>query len=174
MKRITVILLVLISFNSFSQTLNFVDLSGEKPRGTFQKYVSKDGETYTVGDTLILGVPSGVDGKFVYIVKLDMFGETSNVGPGATNSKAELKNIRVSGSKRSGFKANFQTKGSTAIDNYYFNIEDAIASGEVKSKGMTSDQAMIELKKAKDKLDLEIITQEEYDRIKSDLMRYIK
>jgi hypothetical protein len=35
---------------------------------------------------------------------------------------------------------------------------------------MTSDKAMIELKKAKDKLDLGVITQEEYDKIKVELL----
>ena len=37
-----------------------------------------------------------------------------------------------------------------------------------------SEEAIAEIKKAKDKLDLEIITQEEYDKIKADLMKYIK
>jgi len=39
---------------------------------------------------------------------------------------------------------------------------------------MTSDQAMKELKTAKDKLDLGLITQAEYDRIKAELIKYIK
>jgi hypothetical protein len=33
---------------------------------------------------------------------------------------------------------------------------------------------MVELKKAKDKLDLGVITQEEYDKIKIELLKYIK
>jgi predicted Zn-dependent protease len=36
------------------------------------------------------------------------------------------------------------------------------------------DKAMVELKKAKDKLDLGVITQEEYDKIKLELLKYIK
>lgn len=39
---------------------------------------------------------------------------------------------------------------------------------------MTSDEALAELKKAKDKLDLGLISQEQYDQIKADLTKYIK
>jgi hypothetical protein len=53
-------------------------------------------------------------------------------------------------------------------------MEEAMASGEVKTKGMTSDEAMSQLKKGKDKLDLGIITQEEFDKMKEELVKYIK
>ena len=39
---------------------------------------------------------------------------------------------------------------------------------------MTSDKALAELKRQKDKLDLEIISQAEYDSIKAVLIKYIK
>jgi hypothetical protein len=68
----------------------------------------------------------------------------------------------------------FQTKGMTGIDNYFLYIEDAITVGEVQSFGMTSDEALTALKKAKDKLDLGIITQEEYEKIKAELTPFIK
>lgn len=41
------------------------------------------------------------------------------------------------------------------------------------SSFLTSDEAIQELKKAKEKLDLELITQEEYDKIKEELKQYI-
>jgi len=68
----------------------------------------------------------------------------------------------------------FQTKGMTGADNYFFNIEDAIPVGEVTSFGLSSDEALTELKKAKDKLDLGLISQEEYDKIKAELTPFIK
>ncbi len=40
--------------------------------------------------------------------------------------------------------------------------------------GMSSDEALTALKKAKDKLDLGLITQEEYDKIKAELTPFIK
>ena len=54
------------------------------------------------------------------------------------------------------------------------NFKNALSTGEVKGFGKTSDEALSELKKAKDKLDLGLITQEEFDRLKQELSKYIK
>lgn len=54
------------------------------------------------------------------------------------------------------------------------NFEGALSSGEIKSNVMTSDEALEELKKYKSKLDLELITQEEYDAKKKELAKFIK
>jgi hypothetical protein len=43
-----------------------------------------------------------------------------------------------------------------------------------KSVDMTSDEALTELKRDKDKLDLGLITQEKYDSLKTELSKYIK
>lgn len=40
--------------------------------------------------------------------------------------------------------------------------------------GFTSDEALSELKRFKEKLDLQLITQDEYDKKKAELMKYIK
>jgi hypothetical protein len=39
---------------------------------------------------------------------------------------------------------------------------------------MSSEEALSQLRKAKEKLDLQLITQEEYDKIKSELQPFIK
>ena len=62
----------------------------------------------------------------------------------------------------------------TFVDNYFLYIEDAITVGEVDSGVMSSDEALTELKKAKDKLDLGLITQEEFEKIKLELAPIIK
>ena len=48
------------------------------------------------------------------------------------------------------------------------------AFGETDPEAMTSDDALAELKRQKDKLDLEIISEAEYDSIKTVLIKYIK
>ena len=174
MKHLFILLLTLLSLSSNGQTVKFTDLSGEKPKGTYTTYISKNGETYTIGDTIRIGVPSGTNGRFVYIQIMDIFGNTAYAGPEATNTTAELKKIHVLGTSRAGWKISFQTKGQTGLANYFFFIEDATASGEIKSKTMTSDEALAALKKAKDKLDLDLINQEEYNKIKAELRQYIK
>ena len=175
MKNFLFIVLSLLSLNMLGQTIKYSDLKtfDKKYRGTYEKYISKNGETYSVGDTIAIGTPSGTNGRFVYIYSV-YIGTISAVGPEAANTYTEIKKIWANGSKRSGMKVSFQTKGPTGLENYSFHIEDAIASGEVKTKGMSSDQALSDLKRAKDKLDLGLITKEEYDKIKEKLRKYIK
>jgi hypothetical protein len=159
----------------FSQQVDVSDLeAGTITGGRFESYLAKDGTIYKVGDFLDIGLPSGTNGRFVLIQQIDIAGNILVVGSNAINTHCEIKKIRVVGNKRQGYKVQFQTKGITAIDNYFFNLEDAIVAGEIKSKGMTSEQAMKELKTAKDKLDLGLITLVEYEKIKADLIKYIK
>ena len=56
------------------------------------------------------------------------------------------------------------------LNEYANEIENLIK----KSMIMTSDKALAELKRQKDKLDLEIISEAEYDSIKAVLIKYIK
>jgi len=62
------------------------------------------------------------------------------------------------------------------MDITVLNLGFALQYGElINPKGsMTSDQALAELQKAKIKLDLGVITLEEYDNIKKELMKVIK
>jgi hypothetical protein len=169
------VFMITISSIGFAQEVNYNDIqNGTVTKGQFESYVAKDGSVYKVGDKIQFGSPSGTNGKFVIIQKMDIAGTVYIVGPEAINTSAEIKKIRITGTSRAGYKANFQTKGMTGVDNYFLNIEDAIAVGEIKSFGMTSDEALAALKKAKDKLDLGLISQEEYDKIKAELTPYIK
>lgn len=164
--------LSLFSVSIYGQTLSYVDLQvDQRPKGQFESYEAKDGTLYKIGDKIQFAVPSGVNGKFVTITKIDVMGNIYPVGSEVINTSAEIKKIMVGGLKRSGWKAGFQTKGLTAIDNYFFNIEDAITAGEIKSK---AGEALSELKKAKEKLDLGLITQDEYDSLKVNLAKFIK
>jgi hypothetical protein len=67
-----------------------------------------------------------------------------------------------------------RTKGFIGTLNYTIQFENTLSNGEIKGTGMTSDEALEKLKKAKDKLDLGLITQEEYDKIKTELTPFIK
>ena len=55
-------------------------------------------------------------------------------------------------------------------------LEKALESGELinPKAAMTREQAITELKKAKELLDLEMMTQEEYDKLKNELAPIIK
>tara|TARA_B110000093_G_C12707054_1_gene300604 strand:+ start:115 stop:639 length:525 start_codon:yes stop_codon:yes gene_type:complete len=174
MKNLITLLLISFTLNSFCQTINYSDLdTNKRPRGKFITYVSKSGDVYSVGDKIIIGAPSSSNGRFLYLTSVDIAGTQTYANEGSSNTNAEIKKIRVSGSKRSGWKVTFQLK-ATIVSNYFIFAEDGFSSGELISKGFTSEQALEKLKKAKDKLDLELITQEEYNKIKAKLIKYIK
>ena len=91
-------------------------------------------------------------------------------GVGITGFTYEIKNIFVDGANDVGFTVFMLTKKGMIQIAY----EQAVAFGEIVSDVMSSDQALAELRKQKDKLDLEIISQAEYDSIKAVLIKYIK
>lgn len=169
--------MIMISGSLFSQELVLKqdDLNAEKrPKGVFTSYESKDGSVYKIGDKIAIGVPSS-NKTFAFITEGDgVLLPITQLLASASGQQVEIKRIDVGGTKRTGFYASLRCKGMIGLSNYSVQLENAILVGEVKSFGMTSDEALAELKKAKDKLDLEILTQEEYDEIKVDLMKYLK
>lgn len=180
MKKVFIILFftlgVFTSFNVFSQdTLRYNDLqSGVKPEGKFSYYESKSGYIYKIGDRLKIGVPFS-NKTFAFITEGD--GILFPITPltiSASGQESEIKKIWISGTKRSGYFAMIRSKGITGLSNYTITFENAIENGELKSFGKTSDEALVELKKAKDKLDLGLITQEDFDKLKAELIKYVK
>ena len=159
--------------NVFGQEIKFSDLASSS-RGEFTSYVSKDGSIYKIGDRVKIGVPSS-NKTFAFITEGDGF--LLPITPllvQASGQESEIKRIFVTGNKRAGYSVAFRTKGITGLSNYSIMVENAIETGEIKSFGMTSSEALVALKQAKDKLDLGLKTQEEYNVIKADLVKYIK
>ena len=179
MKRVILSLatMIMVSGSLFSQGLVLTqdDLNApKKPKGDFTSYESQDGSIYKIGDKITIGVPSS-NKTFAFITEGDGFVvPITQLLASASGQQAEIKRIDVRGTKRTGYYASLRCKGAPGLSNYSVQLENAISVGEVNSFGMTSDEALAELKKAKDKLDLDIITQEDYNQIKADLMKYIK
>ena len=98
----------------------------------------------------------------------------TNLTASFSGTETEIKRISVVGNKRMGYSVSFRTKGITGLSNYSIQFENALSTGEIKGFGLSSDDALEQLKKGKDKLDLGLITQEEYDKLKADLTKYIK
>lgn len=140
----------------------------------FNAYKATDNYIYAIGAELTIGEPSGKLGAYRYITTAM---QIAVGGTGLTShqvgKKAVIKNFKITGNKKSGFSVQVVANMAN-IGLMYIEFENAIASGEIEGQGMTSDKALEELKKEKDKLDLDIITQEEYDKIKAELMEFIK
>lgn len=174
----SLILLVSISLitlsYSFSQEVKYTELSSITSRGEITSYVGSDGAVYKVGDKLKIGVPSS-NKTFAFITEGDGFLiPITNLSVSASGQETEIKSLWIVGNKRTGYSVSFRTKGFTGLSNYSIQFENALSNGEVKGLGISSDDALNQLKKAKDKLDLGLITQEEFDKLKLELSKYIK
>jgi hypothetical protein len=173
--NIILVLITLITNLSFSQELKYTDLATlTSSNVTATSYVSSDGSVYKIGDRIKIGIPSK-SGEFTFITEGDgILIPVTQLKASASGQETEIKKIWVYGNKRAGYTVTFRTKGISSLSNYSILFENAVSVGEVKGFGKTSDEALTELKKAKDKLDLGLINQEEFDRLKLELSKYIK
>jgi hypothetical protein len=174
MKKILFVVLVsIVLLNVNAQEINFKDLATAE-RGEYTSYVGSDGGVYKIGDRIKIGVPSS-NKTFAFITQGDgIFMPIEPLQASSSGTETEIKRIFIIGNKRSGFSIAMRTKGVIGLLNYTIQFENALSTGEIKGTGKTSDEALAELKKAKDKLDLGLITQEEYDKIKAELVPFIK
>jgi len=174
MKTLFSFILLTCSVVAFAQSEYTPDMvaSTTKNVKNITKYTATDGSVWEVGGDVTFGNATG-NGTFVWVQAGDGI-MTPLVQAGASwgGKTVEIKKIRISGTKRMGFTLYVTCKG--IAQPMHVNIEKAIEVGEVVTSGYTSEKALEELKMAKDKLDLGLITQEEFDRIKAELAPYIK
>jgi hypothetical protein len=202
MKKILVLVLFACSLFSYAQTVTYQDLldqrsakelTGKKIGDDITAYVASDGVTYKVGSTITYGYPTS--GKY-YLYFKDVTGSWVNTmtEDGKTSSeRAANQEVAERVENRAGGVATIKRIQCVPVDPFnkltcgckiYLvlnrgglactNFEEAIAVGEIQTKMKSSDAALQELKKWKEKLDLQIITQEEYDAKKKELMKYIE
>ena len=174
------------------------ELTGRKSGDDITAYVASDGVTYRIGSTITYGYPT--NGKY-YLYFKDVTGSWLNTLAEDENATASDRAVNQERAERvenrAGGVATIKKIQCVPIDPYnrmtsgckiYLvlnrgglactNFEEAIATREVVIKAnpedVASDAALEELKKWKEKLDLQIITQEEYDAKKAELMKKIK
>jgi hypothetical protein len=174
----TLLLFGSVGFGQESVKATFDEITTAKERpsynGDITEYVAKDGSVYKIGDKITIGVPSS-NKTFAFLSSGDgIMTPFVPLSIGVSGQKAEIMKFRISGTRRAGFTIWLKAKSSTGMSNYNVDFENAILNGEIKSFGMTSDEALSELKKAKDKLDLGLISKEDYEAKKAELVKFIK
>jgi hypothetical protein len=174
MKKLLTILLISISSTIVAQkTITYEEMK-TITKGAFEQidcevYVAKDGHSYKIGDTLKIGRPS-TNKTFAYINESSGFTELKPASVSISNNNSVLKRIYVGGTKRTGFHMMVIGKGSCALcPQYYIDFEEAIATGEIQSFGMTREQAIAKLKEAKDLVDLGMMSKEDFEKLKAEL-----
>ena len=161
MKIATLTLIVLfVTLACSAQIAEYGKLTNIK----YDSYISKTGDQINVGDTLLIGKASSESG-FIYITR-----EGARLNSALAGNKIEINKIKSFETQAAGLKLWVQFKGfgwPFALIDY----ENAIETGEIinpKAK-MTRDQAINKLKESKVLLDLNVITTEEYEKLKNKL-----
>jgi hypothetical protein len=143
--------------------------------GDYESYIAKDGTHYKIGEKLKIGTPQGGNQTFTYV--LEKMGVLSQSTP--CPARCAGLEFPIEGFRAGGKGQNFRMWAKLKTGGFWHapvivNFESALESGELIGRGYTSDQALAELKKWKDKLDLELITQAEYEAKKAELSKFIK
>lgn len=169
-KIVTISLMVFLSIACYSQTeATFGQVKNKEVKGKLDKYISQDQTEFCIGDTLYIGT-SKDGGDFNNIM------QNSGMGyyPLPNNASGNFVVITALISKSRTLQVKTTKAQGSRYDLIILDFEKALFSNEIKASKMTSDEALEELKRAKDKLDLGLITQQEFDSIKKELASFIK
>lgn len=140
----------------------------------YASYKASDGHVYKVGDTLEIGT-SASPNRFKYYsqgdgVLLDYTPMSSN----RSGNKVIIRGIRVEGGKREGFHVWMRVSNANLTASQITNFEGAIREGEVISQGITRETALKKLKEYKEMHDLDLISDEEFDKMRDELREIIR
>jgi hypothetical protein len=187
MKKVIFLMMALMmcfADTMFSQvdTLKF-NQTEFKSGTTCNVYLMKDENSIKVGDTLIIGSPLNNGKNYTRLwfgkatVGQMIMGTAIPLPTGHNLIEVIVEEMVLEGKKQKGIVIFAYQPNITAYKyRTIFDVENAISTGEIilKHKRMTSDEALSELKKAKDKFDLGLISQEEFEKLKLQLSKYIK
>ena len=174
MKKVLAGLMILISSSSIAQkTITYEEMKTIS-KGAFENiecdvYVGKDGHSYKVGDTLKIGMPSS-NKTYAFIQEGNALIAPKPADVSISGNTTVIKKIYVGGTKRTGFSMYVVSKGMCGVcPQYYINLEEAFASKELKSLGMSREEAIAKLKEAKDLVDLGMMSKEDFEKLKAEL-----
>ena len=145
-------------------------------KGGYEVYIAQDGTEYKIGDIVKIGPAQSGNQTYTYVNEYYGFMAETQPCPATTCVGREFKidNFKAGG-KGQNFRMWAMLKPSQGgFSTLTVNFEAALQSGEVIGRGYTSDQALTELKRWKDKLDLGLVTNDEYEAKKTELTPYIR
>lgn len=127
-------LITISPFLSTAQTITFEEVQNatESLDGHYDTYIAEDGTSYSIGDEIEFGDPSGDNGQFQTAQQLDINNRFSVRDKSSTGVKSKINRIKIWVDAAPGFQVGIQSKGNGPNDNYMIFIEPALSSGEVK------------------------------------------
>ena len=190
MKKILLVTIMLVGgFGMNAQVLKYEQVKNAQKRSEINKediteYISENGTSFKIGDVLKIAKPA--DGQIFSSMSIRMTTfEMLALSPidqknfdynvyarTIANTALKIKSFVIEGDKKKGFSiaANLDGVGH----NIQVRLEYGIEIGEIGEHKMTSEEAMVQLKSEKDKLELGLITSDQYNLRKSELVKFIK
>ena len=167
MKKIIVLIFCALTMSVFSQR------KVEK----LKEYTASNGVTYKIGDKITLNKGSNFNGSFNY-VQIGGWGMSMNAEANklpSTNNGLIVTVKKIKKIKRNVFKGVVFTVDGGNISNYLLIIEDAIKSCEITpcdktTKVVVKESKYDKLKKLKELLDTNVLTQEEFESEKKKIL----
>jgi hypothetical protein len=177
------------SFGSDAKALKAFSKQYENGQ-TFKFVKDYEGNVYGIGDKFKLGIPQKIEGSTENTHFSGIFGVLDPITsiipaldiistlrlPGQGWSGAECTVIKIGVRKSFGFVMSFIVFSSQNFEISTMTIDGSLLSKESidPNAPMSSEEAITKLKAYKEKLDLGLITQEEYDSYKLELQKYIE
>jgi len=167
MRKITFLLALFITTLSFAQLVTYEEFQASiKPKNVkLDSYQAENGHVFKIGDKITIAQPSMSNDEYLNVVENDL-GTLKRIGISKKGFETEIKKFRIYGSKRAGYQVVAVTKSTLGLTNYWVEIEPAIKNGEIGTTGLNREQAIAKLKESKDLLDLGLLSQEEYNKMK--------
>jgi hypothetical protein len=157
------------STKAVNVTANYNEVITKQVKGQITSYITNDGTKFSVGDTIKIGVPFRND-VFTFLNQYAII-ESYPLYSTAIGSLVKIKSLNAVTKK---VQAITTPANGYVYQIFVMNFEEALKSGEISILGISSDEALQELKRCKDKLDLGLITQDEFDLKKAELSKFIK
>jgi len=186
---LTISAALLFTLTTIGQVLTFEQVKNAQKRSEINKedikeYVSENGTIFKVGDILKINKPSNGQIFSSMTIRMTTFEALAldqnqlnnydyNVYARTVAKTAlKIKSFVIEGDKKKGFSiaANLDGVGN----NIQVRLDYGIEVGEIGEYKMTSEEALSKLKSEKDKLELGLITAEEFNTRKAELVKFIK
>lgn len=187
-KKLLFAIIMIGGFTMNAQVLEYSQVKNAQKRSEINKdifeYISENGTSFKVGDVLKIDKPTNgqsFSSMSIRMTTFEMLALNQNdiknfdynvYARTIAKTALKIKSFVVEGDKKKGFSiaANLDGIGH----NIQARIEYGIEIGELGEHKMSSEEALAQLKSDKDKMDLGLITADEYELRKSELVKLIK
>jgi hypothetical protein len=171
MKFFLPFILILFTTNVFAQSYSYKQFepgSVQPKQELITEYIASNGESFKIGDEVFINEPSGNANAFQYIIKKTKI-EIYYPKTEANGVKGKILKFKVVGTAIDGWVAEIVLVSERYTHRYIIKTELALKFKEIISSVLTREQAIAKLKESKDLLDLEMISLDDYNKIKAGL-----